>query len=194
MMMSDLPPELIEEILSRVPASSLKPLRSSCKRWNTLFKDPRFAEKHFAKAQRNSHVIILKELMFCPMMNVHLKVVLPSVEFKELGLEDFHSNKPQQVCISDCFHCDGFLLCITTDDRLVVWNPCVGETRWIQYNNSYGGHSRFVLGYEKNKSGHTYKIMRYYWKHTETNGTVVEVYEFGSGSWRVLDDVNLGTT
>uniref|UniRef100_A0A0D3CH82 Uncharacterized protein n=1 Tax=Brassica oleracea var. oleracea TaxID=109376 RepID=A0A0D3CH82_BRAOL len=142
MMMSDLLPELIEEIPSRVPASSLKPLRSSCKRWNTLFKDRRFAEKHFAKAQRNSHVIILKEFMFCP-MNVHLKVVLPSVEFKELRLEDFHSNKPEQV------------------------------------------------RYENTKSGHTYKIMRYYWKRTETNGTVVEVYEFGSGSWRVLDDVNL---
>ncbi|CAF1931195.1 BnaC05g30010D [Brassica napus] len=143
MMMSDLLPELIEEIPSRVPASSLKPLRSSCKRWNTLFKDRRFAEKHFAKAQSNSHVIILKEFMFCP-MNVHLKVVLPSVEFKELRLE-----------------------------------------------NNYGGYSRFVLGYENTKSGHTYKIMRYYWKRTETNGTVVEVYEFGSGSWRVLDDVNL---
>lgn len=109
MMMSDLLPELIEEIPSRVPASSLKPLRSSCKRWNTLFKDRRFAEKHFAKAQSNSHVIILKEFMFCP-MNVHLKVVLPSVEFKELRLEDFHSNKPEQVRISDCFHCDGFFV------------------------------------------------------------------------------------
>ncbi|KAG2270978.1 hypothetical protein Bca4012_073201 [Brassica carinata] len=119
MMMSDLLPELIEEIPSRVPASSLKPLRSSCKRWNTLFKDRRFAEKHFAKAQSNSHVIILKEFMFCP-MNVHLKVVLPSVEFKELRLE----NKSVYLIV---FTATVFLLCITTDDRLVVWNPCVGK-------------------------------------------------------------------
>ncbi|KAF2605445.1 hypothetical protein F2Q70_00025592 [Brassica cretica] len=51
MVMSDLPPDLVEEILSRVPATSLKPLRSSCKQWNTLFKDPRFAKKNFGETR-----------------------------------------------------------------------------------------------------------------------------------------------
>ncbi|KAL0667541.1 hypothetical protein Bca4012_030245 [Brassica carinata] len=112
MVMSDLPPDLVEEILSRVPATSLKPLRSSCKQWNTLFKDPRFAKKNF------------------------------------------------------------------------------GETRWIQYEDSI-----FALGYVNTKSGRSYKIIRcwkrYRYSCCETNGPVVETYEFSSDSWRVLDDVTL---
>ncbi|WZZ60951.1 hypothetical protein YC2023_061058 [Brassica napus] len=42
--------------------------------------DLRFAEKHFHKAPRKSHVIMLKEFMFCPMK---IDVVPPSVEFKD---------------------------------------------------------------------------------------------------------------
>ncbi|WZZ71087.1 hypothetical protein YC2023_082457 [Brassica napus] len=35
--------------------------------------------------------------------------------------------------ISQIFHCSGLLLCITKDkSRLVVWNPCSGQTRWIE--------------------------------------------------------------
>ena len=136
-MMSDFPPDLVEEILSRVPATSLKRLRSSCKWWNSLFKDHRFAEKHFHKAPRESHVIMLNEFMFCP-MNVNLNVFPPSVEFKdEVSLKDFHSNESEEVYISDCFYCDGLLLCTDTYDRLVVWNPCLGETRWIQCEHGY---------------------------------------------------------
>ncbi|KAH0879870.1 hypothetical protein HID58_067264 [Brassica napus] len=63
--MKDLPPDLVVEILSRVPASSLKRLRS---------------KKHFHKAPRKSHVIMLKEFMFCPMK---IDVVPPSTR----GLE-----------------------------------------------------------------------------------------------------------
>ncbi|ESQ37164.1 hypothetical protein EUTSA_v10002957mg [Eutrema salsugineum] len=41
-MISDLPLNLESTILSRVPANSLSKLRSTCKRWYALFKDPRF--------------------------------------------------------------------------------------------------------------------------------------------------------
>ncbi|CAF2077662.1 unnamed protein product [Brassica napus] len=51
-MMSDLPWDLVEVILGRVPAISLKRLRSSCKRWNRLFNDKEFARKHFHKAPK----------------------------------------------------------------------------------------------------------------------------------------------
>ncbi|ESQ48171.1 hypothetical protein EUTSA_v10022377mg [Eutrema salsugineum] len=45
-MISDLPHDLESEILSKVPAKSLEKLKSTCKRWYTLFKDPRFIEKN----------------------------------------------------------------------------------------------------------------------------------------------------
>ncbi|CDY54056.1 BnaA02g36420D [Brassica napus] len=55
--MSDLPEDLIEEILSRVPAASLKRFRTTCKRWNALLKDQGFTEKHFRKAPNQSQVL-----------------------------------------------------------------------------------------------------------------------------------------
>ena len=46
MMISDLPNDLESEILARVPAKSLSQLKTTCKRWYTLFKDPKFVEKN----------------------------------------------------------------------------------------------------------------------------------------------------
>ncbi|XP_010489913.1 PREDICTED: putative F-box protein At4g09870 [Camelina sativa] len=42
MSMSELPRDLLEEILFRVPDRSLRPLRSTCKQWNSIFNDQRF--------------------------------------------------------------------------------------------------------------------------------------------------------
>ncbi|XP_010422348.1 PREDICTED: F-box protein At3g19880-like [Camelina sativa] len=43
---SDLPWELVEEILSRVSITSLTPVGSTCKQWRSLFKDESFTHKH----------------------------------------------------------------------------------------------------------------------------------------------------
>ncbi|CAL9221917.1 unnamed protein product [Arabidopsis halleri] len=186
-MMSYLPPDLVEEILSRVPATSLIRLRSTCKLWNTLFKHPRFTEKQFRKAPKESLVLMLKEYRVCP-MNVNLNVSPPHIEFKgALALSNYPSNS-EEVYIHEVFHCDGLLLCRTMDYRLVVWNPCLGETRWIQTEKKY---SRLALGYEKNKSGHIYKILKC--RDNMPYGQVdeFEIYDFSSDSWRVLDVVAL---
>ncbi|KAF3531372.1 hypothetical protein DY000_02042369 [Brassica cretica] len=96
-MMSDLPWDLVEVILGRVPAISLKRLRSSCKRWNRLFNDKEFARKHFHKAPKQSFVNGEKGIQNLMSLNSH---GTPSLEFK--------------------------------DTRIMLWNPCTGETRWIQ--------------------------------------------------------------
>ncbi|CAL9221916.1 unnamed protein product [Arabidopsis halleri] len=189
--MPDLPLDLVEEILSRVPATSLKRLRSTCKRWNALFKNPRFTEKHFRKAGKESMVLMLKEFGVCPVI-VNLNVTPPSIEFKgALGLKVSHSNS-EQIDIFRVFHCYGLLLCKTKDNRLVVWNPCLGETRWIQLkDDNYERHSscRFALGYiQNNKSCRRYKILRL-WSNI-IGIKCFEIYEFSSDSWRVIDDVD----
>ncbi|KAH0852901.1 hypothetical protein HID58_090767 [Brassica napus] len=44
--MNNLSKDLLEDILSRVPKTSLIKLRSTCKKWNTLSKDETFTKKH----------------------------------------------------------------------------------------------------------------------------------------------------
>ncbi|KAG2249682.1 hypothetical protein Bca52824_089310 [Brassica carinata] len=48
----------------------------------------------------------------------------------ELGLIDPVCSA--QFRISHVFHCDGLLLCTSESyNRIVVWNPCTGQTKWI---------------------------------------------------------------
>ncbi|ESQ42391.1 hypothetical protein EUTSA_v10015770mg [Eutrema salsugineum] len=181
--MSNLSPDLIEEILSRVPATSLTRLRSTCKRWNTfeLFRDRRFTEKHSRKAPKQSMVLMLKEYRIF-VMSISLNVADPSREFKvPLGLKDSHSNL-EKVYIYEAFHCGGLLLCKTNHDGLLVWNP--GESRWIQPKSDEESYrwSLYCLGYENNNFCHSYKILRCLHKLIK-----FEIYEFSSDSWRVLD-------
>lgn len=191
MMMSDMPQDLIEEILSRVPAASLKRLRSTCKLWNHLFKDQRFTEKHFRKAPKQSRFLISNDYRICS-VNVNLNVAPPPIEFK-----DFDSCSEQQIDVVEVFHCDGLLLCNTHKDnkyRLMVWNPCLGETRWIRTttNNSKSFYKcSIALGYQNHKSFRSYKILNC-WSTSyslDQGDAGFEIYELSSdSSWRVLDD------
>ncbi|KAG7577586.1 Galactose oxidase/kelch beta-propeller, partial [Arabidopsis thaliana x Arabidopsis arenosa] len=94
-------------------------------------------------------------------------------------------------------HCDGLLLCTTKENssRLVVWNPCTGQTRWIQSNNGMFMNN-YVLGYVNNnninKSCRSYKILAYDYLLTSLAYSLAkfEIYEFNSDSWRILDEIS----
>ncbi|KAJ4887222.1 putative F-box/kelch-repeat protein [Raphanus sativus] len=194
MMISDLPHHLLEEILSRVPATTLIRLRPTCKQWNALLKDQIFTEKHHRKAPKQPLFLMLKEFRICPVsVEIDLSVTAPSIEFKDaLDLKGSHSSS-QQVNIVEVIHCEGLLLCITKYNKLVVWNPFLGETKWIQSSSRhYKKRSSFALGYRTNKSCRDYKILRY-WQSYRSKDQVVEfeIYEFRSDSWRFLDGISL---
>uniref|UniRef100_A0A1J3E361 F-box protein n=1 Tax=Noccaea caerulescens TaxID=107243 RepID=A0A1J3E361_NOCCA len=183
----DLPKELVEEeMLTRVPATYLKGLGSTCKRWNRLFNgDRRFARKHSDKAAKQFLGLTLtRAFRICPII-VDRDGKVPCLEVKtELSLVDPHSKYPgAQFDVSRVFHCDGHLLCTSVDEsRFVVWNPFTGETRWFQPSYRGGKGRAFALGYGKNKS---YKILSYHYGEKKD----FEIYEFSSDSWRVVDDI-----
>lgn len=84
-----------------------------------------------------------------------------------------------KICV--VFHYDGLLLCkLNYNDRkkILVWNPYLGQTRLIQMRTK----TCYVLGYNNN---HCHKILKIFYDYKG-----IEVYDFGSVSWRVLD-VNL---
>ncbi|ESQ47196.1 hypothetical protein EUTSA_v10028127mg [Eutrema salsugineum] len=114
-MTSHLPPELVEEMLSRVPAKTLSRFRSTCKR--------RFSKKHLDRASKQLLVLMLNEYKVSSLtFNLHgidnKKKAAPSIESKsEFSLKESHSSSGGQVVI--VFHCDGLLLCTTNNGRLV---------------------------------------------------------------------------
>ncbi|XP_048631306.1 probable F-box protein At5g47300 [Brassica napus] len=186
--MSDLPEDLIEEILSRVPAASLKRFRTTCKRWNALLKDQGFTEKHFRKAPKQSQVLFgfLGRLKICS-----LRVNgCPSIEV----IDEIRLTDPvyiyKQFVISEVFHCDGLLLCTNQKKTgLVVCNPCTRQARWIKPGNRHKMTDTYTLGsYQDIKSNNiSYKILRC---DEYEDKARFEIYEFGCNSWRILDVTN----
>ncbi|KAF2603902.1 hypothetical protein F2Q70_00027661 [Brassica cretica] len=160
-MITDLSLDLVEEILSKVSIKSLKPVKSTCKEWNTLSKDESFTKKHSAK----------EFPMFLNFDGYRFR--------KRFSLHRIHSIK-DLTCIKEIAklhipldllkvnQCDGLLLCLAKgeDDSLVVWNPYLAQTRWI-----------------RNSKNH--KVLVLFDNHLKH-----EIYDFKLSSWRVLDIIN----
>ncbi|CAA7033084.1 unnamed protein product [Microthlaspi erraticum] len=189
MIISDLPGDLLEEILYRVPATSVKRLRSVCKRWNRLVNDNRFIRKLLDKAAKQFLILDLKEFrVFSMSVNLH---GIPSIEvIDQLSLNDSQLISAQSN-IGQVSYCDGLLLCTIKDDdtrRIVVWNPCTGQTKWI-HGGDRGKQSEctsiYTLGsYQDNKSGNnSYKVLRMIC-HVVLE---LEICDINSNSWRKID-------
>ncbi|KFK39084.1 hypothetical protein AALP_AA3G198900 [Arabis alpina] len=186
-MVFDLPGDLESEILVRVPFKSPVKFKTACKRWYTLFKDPKFVKKNQGKSAREV-ISLMRSRVYSLSINLHgiHNGVDPSVELRGKLTEDLK--------VSEMYHCDGLILCLTMGNiRLVVWNPCTGEIRWIKPGSCYEPHKSYdmyVLGYgTSNSSCRSYKILRFYFCHEEFDVLISEIkmYEFSSDSWKVLD-------
>ncbi|KAH0902623.1 hypothetical protein HID58_042126 [Brassica napus] len=192
MKMSDLPRELAEEALCRIPVTSLRPVRSTCKKCGV------FAKKHLAhhakvaeEAKEDPVVVMIMDyrvfLMRFNLSNINNNVEsCVNPEAKLIGPDG-----SDQIDVREIFHCDGLLLCIPKDhSRLVVWNPYWGQTRWIECTHNYRLQPNhlvdkytYALGYDSSSSSH--KILRF--SDFATMFVEFRIYEFSSDSWRILD-------
>ncbi|EFH43384.1 hypothetical protein ARALYDRAFT_353398 [Arabidopsis lyrata subsp. lyrata] len=174
-MISDLPEELVVEILSRVPLTSLSAARSTVKRWNALSKD-RLVCKGEARQQ------------FLGFMVMDMRVC--SVRFDLLNAPSIRQiGKLDQFQISDVFHCNGLVLCVMDNySRLVVWNPYLGQTKLIESGTAHFRSCYYSLGCD---SCGSHKILRFFNDSVQGSGRRVLKYEIydvnsSSNSWRVL--------
>ncbi|XP_010422631.1 PREDICTED: putative F-box protein At4g10190 [Camelina sativa] len=173
-----LPEELVVDILARVPDIYLARLQFVSKGWNALIKDVRLAKKHSAMM-----IMLLDFRVYLVSVNLNLIDNNKVMVTDQFSLKDPLSKSSEEADIGNVFHCDGLLLCNTKDNRLLVWNPCSRETRWIQLRSSYNKLDYFSLG---KTSCNKYKILR-----MQQFGEVMpylleyEIYDFTSSSWRV---------
>ncbi|CAN6847983.1 unnamed protein product [Brassica oleracea] len=181
MEMSDLPQELVEEILSKIPVTCMRSVRLTCKKWNDLSKTLSFVEKHIGEeTSRKSSVI----------MTMNHKVYLLGVSFS--GIQNKfdtsikhkgtliirNNNMDSEPLVIRVFHGDGLLLFVMVK-RVVVWNPYLGQVKWILH--SYY-QDDFAMGYAKKDKSHSHKILRI----SNVNSIPYEIYDFKSDSWKVL--------
>ncbi|EOA14579.1 hypothetical protein CARUB_v10027820mg [Capsella rubella] len=178
--MCDLPPELVGMIFTKIPITSIRTVRSTCRYWKALTKDWVLG-KGAAREQ------------FLGFMTMDSKVCL--LRFKNNCKEDGDSldlsikqvDLLNQVDISKVFYCDGLVLCVAKDNsRLMVWNPYLGQTRWIEPRTEFHTLYTYALGYDINRN---HKILKFMdsegFEKKDFFG--YEIYDFNSNSWRVLD-------
>ncbi|CAH8265186.1 unnamed protein product [Arabidopsis lyrata] len=185
-MISNLPKDLIEEILSRLSWKSMKAVRLTCKSWNNLSK----SEMYIGKSTREGQSMMIAMMPHNLYLMSCVVDVDPSIEHK--GQLSFLHN---QVSISRVFHYEGLILCILKDvTRIVVLNPYLGQTRWIKLRFSHCQQRfdmfSYALGYEHKESCRSFKFLRfidYFYKAPETKFFWYEIYDFDSGSWSTLD-------
>ncbi|XP_010430739.1 PREDICTED: putative F-box protein At4g10190 [Camelina sativa] len=179
----DLPEDLLVEILYRFPEACLARLRCTSKGWNALIKK----DKRLAKSQIIMLIDFRVYLASFDLNGVHDNNVVKLTS--QLSLKDPLSTSPKEVDITEVFHCDGLLLCTTEDDRLVLWNPCSGETRWMikPVDHSFKNFNYYALG--KTSSSNKYKILRIRQHGTglfEKCLAEYEIYDSTSNSWKFV--------
>ncbi|CAA7055253.1 unnamed protein product [Microthlaspi erraticum] len=178
--LTTLPKDLLVEILTRIPTTSMRAMRCTCKKWNTLSKNGDFTKKHMAaeaaaaaKEGEIPAVVLFNRSLH--LMSVNLNDSDPSVT-RRGNLTSL--NETDNLNVSQVYHCEGLLLCAMEDNsKLVLWNPYSGQTRWILVKPRKYYHS---LGYGYRSGKRSYKILRF------LDESVHEIYNVSSNTWRVL--------
>ncbi|XP_033128828.1 putative F-box protein At4g17200 [Brassica rapa] len=179
---TDLPLDLVgDKILSKVPITSLRAVRSTCKLWNALSREWILSNTPTSKRQFSSFMTMdykVYSLRFHPHKDKYMGVYQSRKHIDILN----------QVEISKVFHCNGLLLCVLKDNSgLAVWNPYLGQTRWIEPRSKFHKCDMYALGYDKKRNHKILRCFDDYDIDSRKHSFIVEIYDLGSHSWRVLD-------
>ncbi|XP_019088285.1 PREDICTED: LOW QUALITY PROTEIN: putative F-box protein At4g10740 [Camelina sativa] len=194
--MSNLPKDLVHEIVSRVPMKYMRAVRLTCKNWNALFESRSLKKTHIDKEEEASRELGETRILGMMDYNVYLTGITvndnPTIEPLALGKL---TCLDEQVKIYQVFHCEGLLLCILKDDdtKIVVCNPYLGQTRWIHTRTYYPKSKwkgRYVYNYAFGYKTNSPKILRFmddFSFNIKNSALVYELYDFDTDLWTTLD-------
>ncbi|XP_010545943.1 PREDICTED: putative F-box protein At3g20705 [Tarenaya hassleriana] len=161
--MNEVPSELVEEILARVPAKDLLRFRCVCKRWKSLIEDKQFIKKHLACSRQK----------FISHGDYHL-----ATSYSRLG------NRTKILLekrVKSVLYSNGLICLRFTDKSLAIWNPALRELRDILPTTAERkGLENIGFGYDHSTDDH--KIVLF----TSSSVGRAEIISLRSGS-RAID-------
>ncbi|KAE8698985.1 Detected protein of unknown function [Hibiscus syriacus] len=198
MTMPGLPQEVVVNILSRLPFTSLLSLKLVCRPWRILIHDPFLISKHLDEAAGNDPSFILESNWPIPDQRYFIDFFDNSegkVTSKKLPAINSSTNP---MCLIDS--CNGLLCMHDSSRRIFICNPFTGlyiELPKLVKYPSLVGH--LVFGFHQTTK--EYKIIQIVFRRqlrkvysstipTSTSSTLseVQIFTIGSPCWR-----NLGT-
>ncbi|GER49773.1 F-box and associated interaction domains-containing protein [Striga asiatica] len=145
--MSDVPPEIITIILSRLPVKSLLRFRRVSKPWRSLIDCRDFIKLHLrlsAETNSNRALIVRSNELFC--------VDLDFFELLDAGNIRF---KPRNALCS----CNGLVLLVSHSDEVALWNPSTRKLNKLPPSPAFSHWpAQYALGYDSKHDD--YKVVR----------------------------------
>ncbi|KAL6568116.1 hypothetical protein OROHE_003800 [Orobanche hederae] len=202
MAVRELPEELIEIILSKLPVKSLLRFKCVRKSWYSLIKSPHFIDLHLknrSSAGSKYDYLILRRFL----EQHHNRHVLSFYSYETLDDLCIDIGTPfsmREYSVNVSGPCNG-LLCITNNREIFICNPATREFRSLVVPPLFGPdkmtHETYSVAFGLDPITGDYKVVRivvhYYVNDDEDcysddpDAIVVrklEVYDFTSDSWR----------
>ncbi|KAK4266445.1 hypothetical protein QN277_027366 [Acacia crassicarpa] len=185
-----LPPNIIIDILSRLPIKSILSCKRVCKSWLRLISHPRFVELQLA---RSSTSILIKTI---PSLSESRKIILTHVD--QRGRDPYRFDKlmltPKINLPCSKFglvnSCNG-LLCLSgfeKDDPIWVCNPILGEYVTIP-SASEGRNLGSFTGLGFCAATNRYKVLQTFHPKVKWSGDNyldAEIYHMDTGTWKSI--------
>lgn len=186
--MSDLPEEVITDILSRLPVKPLVQFKSVSIPWRSLIESPNFVKLHLNRSieTKSNQTLILREEQ------------LYSVDFDSLDGPfadavrlDHHPLRCQDYGTEVWGSCNGILCLSNSLDTVVLWNPSTRKSRRLPYAAvEFPNQPRYfvnrVYGFGYDSVSDDYKLVRIVVLRGKEDDSVhyeVKVYSLESNSW-----------
>lgn len=191
MLLPNLPPDIIHDILSRLPVKSLCCFKCVSKPWCTLIDDPDFIKLHLKRSiETNTNLsIILRD------------AYLYSVDFDSLdsAIELDHPLRSPDYGVDLLGSCNGLLCLSNSEETVVLWNPStrkhhLSPVAEIEFPDTdcftFCQYIIFGFGYDEiNDDYKVVRIIQFYgedvWDSFENE---VKVFSLKQNSWRRIQD------
>ncbi|KAH7865359.1 hypothetical protein Vadar_005606 [Vaccinium darrowii] len=192
----NLPPEIMVEILLRLPVKSLLRLRCVCKSWRSLISQRKFAKTHLSLASSinpdyTHHRLLITNInhdytyqgfLSTDVLSVVLSCSLYSILNDTVVQLDYPLRRDSCVGYRGVIilgGCDG-LMCIKTGRTLFLWNPSTRKSKRLPSVNM--PTDRVVYGFGRDASIDDYKVVGF------GIDFEVKVYTVRTDSWRRIGD------
>ncbi|XP_058203815.1 F-box/kelch-repeat protein At3g23880-like [Rhododendron vialii] len=187
-LIENLLPEIIFEILSRLPVKSLLRFRCVSKSWRSMISDPKFAKAHLSLASTNPdyahHRLLLLSLLSheFAVKSCSLHAVLQ--EHSDTAVDLDYPLEAPHCKVRIYGFCNG-LACIGTERIVFLWNPCTRKSKRLPAVERGARFIMYAFGYVE--SIDDYKVVGFFC-NVGTCGFNVEVmmYTLKTDSWRSI--------
>ncbi|GFS30975.1 hypothetical protein Acr_00g0014980 [Actinidia rufa] len=188
--MADLPPDIISQILSRIPMKSLFQFRCVAKLWCRIIDHPFFAYMHSSRHNEEHNMLVLISYPTYRQKKLSFRLVEErgrNMKANENSITEFDLNHGALMN-----SCKG-LLCIQYKKKLryLLLNPLRRDFLVLPKATIKSGYHELVTvtcGFGFDASTSTYKVVRVVCRRKYLTSRV-EVHRVGTSSWREIGEV-----